>query len=95
MNVKDLFKSITVAILVITGVYIVMKIGQMENLKIKKNKLYLFDNGFDEKSFVIALEDEEDLRYDQDIVYNMSLDFVQVLIENRIEVVLVTDLYAV
>lgn len=95
MNVKGLFKSITVAILVITGVYIVMKIGQMENLKIKKNKLYLFDNGFDEKSFVIALEDEEDLRYDQDIVYNMSLDFVQVLIENRIEVVLVTDLYII
>ena len=72
-----------------------MKIGQMENLKIRKNKLYLFDNGFDEKSFVIALEDEEDLRYDQDIVYNMSLDFVQVLIENRIESVLVSDLYTV
>ena len=84
-----------VVILVTTGVYTVMRIGPMENLRILKNRLYFFDNGFDETAFVIALEDEEELRYDQDIVYNMSLDFVQVLIENRIESVLVSDLYTV
>ena len=67
----------------------------MVSLRILKNRLYFFDNGFDETAFVIALEDEEELRYDQDIVYNMSLDFVQVLIENRIESVLVSDLYTV
>lgn len=64
-------------------------------MKIKKNKIYIFDNGFDEIEIVLTLEDEEELRYDSDIVTNMSYDFIEVLKGNTIEVILVSDLYAI
>ena len=63
--------------------------------QIKKGKLYILDNGFDPIEIVIALETERELRYEEDIVYNMSLDFVEVLIENKIETALVSDLHKI
>ena len=63
--------------------------------KIRKNKIYVFDNGFDEIEIVLTLEDEEELRYDNDIVTNMSYDFIEVLKGNFSEVVLITDLYEI
>jgi len=63
--------------------------------QIKKGKIYILDNGFDPLAFIIALETENVLRYEEDIVYNMSLDFVEVLINNRIETVLVSDLHKI
>ena len=63
--------------------------------QIKKGKIYILDNGFDPIKIVIALETETELRYEEDIVYNMSLDFVEVLIENKIETALVSDLHKI
>ena len=63
--------------------------------QIKKGKIYILDNGFDPIEIVIALETERELRYEEDIVYNMSLDFVEVLIENKIETALVSDLHKI
>ena len=63
--------------------------------QIKKGKVYIYDNGFDPLEFIITLETEKELRYEEDVIYNMSLDFVEVLIENRIETVLVTDLHKI
>ena len=63
--------------------------------QIKKGKIYILDNGFDPIEIVIALETEKELRYEEDIVYNMSLDFVEVLIENKIETALVSDLHKI
>ena len=63
--------------------------------QIKKGKIYIFDNGFDTVKIVLALETERELRYEEDIVYNMSLDFVEVLIENIVETVLVSDLHKI
>ena len=63
--------------------------------QIKKGKIYVFDNGFDPVKIVIALETEKELRYEEDIVYNMSLDFVEVLVENIVETVLVSDLHKI
>ena len=63
--------------------------------QIKKGKIYILDNGFDPIEIVIALEAERELRYEEDIVYNMSLDFVEVLIENKIETALVSDLHKI
>ena len=63
--------------------------------QIKKGKIYILDNGFDPIEIIIALESERELRYDEDIVYNMSLDFVEVLLENRIETALVSDLHKI
>ena len=76
-----------------TGVFTVIRVGLME--QIKKGKIYILDNGFDPLAFIIALETENVLRYEEDIVYNMSLDFVEVLINNRIETVLVSDLHKI
>lgn len=67
----------------------------MVMLKIRKNKIYVFDNGFDEVEVVLTVEDEEELRYDNDIVTNMSYDFIEVLKGNLVEAVLVTDLYEI
>jgi len=78
---------------VTTGVFTVIRVGLME--QIKKGKIYILDNGFDPLAFIIALETENVLRYEEDIVYNMSLDFVEVLINNRIETVLVSDLHKI
>jgi hypothetical protein len=91
--VKDQFKNITDATSVTTGVFTVIRVGLME--QIKKGKIYILDNGFDPLAFIIALETENVLRYEEDIVYNMSLDFVEVLINNRIETVLVSDLHKI
>ena len=63
--------------------------------QIKKGRIYILDNGFDPIEIVIALETERELRYEEDIVYNMSLDFVEVLIENKIETALVSDLHKI
>ena len=63
--------------------------------QIKKGKIYILDNGFDPVKIVIALETERELRYEEDIVYNMSLDFVEVLVENIVEAVLVSDLHKI
>ena len=63
--------------------------------QIKKGKIYILDNGFDPIEIVIALETESELRYEEDIIYNMSLDFVEVLIENKIETALVSDLHKI
>lgn len=63
--------------------------------QIKKGKIYILDNGFDPIVIVIALETESVLRYEEDIIYNMSLDFVEVLIENKIETALVSDLHKI
>lgn len=63
--------------------------------QIKAGKIYILDNGFDPIKIVIALETEKELRYEEDIVYNMSLDFVEVLIENKIETALVSDLHKI
>ncbi len=93
MNVKDQCQSITAAINVTTGAFTAIKIGLMA--QIKKGKIYILDNGFDPIEIIIALESERELRYDEDIVYNMSLDFVEVLLENRIETALVSDLHKI
>ena len=63
--------------------------------QIKKGKLYILDNGFDPIEIVITLETERILRYEENIVYNMSLDFVEVLINNKIETALVSDLHKI
>ena len=63
--------------------------------QIKKGKLYILDNGFDPIEIVITLETERVLRYEENIVYNMSLDFVEVLINNKIETTLVSDLHEI
>lgn len=93
MNVKELVKNIMVAIFATIHAFLVEK--NRTTLKIKKNKIYIFDNGFDEIEIVLTLEDEEELRYDSDIVTNMSYDFIEVLKGNTIEVILVSDLYAI
>ena len=63
--------------------------------QIKKGKLYILDNGFDPVEIIIALETESELKYEEDIIYNMSLDFVEVLVENKIETALVSDLHKI
>ncbi len=63
--------------------------------QIKKGKIYILDNGFDPVEIVIALESERELRYEEEIIYNMSLDFVEVLVENKIETALVSDLHKI
>ena len=63
--------------------------------QIKKGKLYILDNGFDPIEIVMTLETERILRYEENIVYNMSLDFVEVLINNKIETALVSDLHKI
>lgn len=63
--------------------------------QIKKGKIYILDNGFDPINIVIALETERELRYEEDVVYNMSLDFVEVLMENKVETALVSDLHKI
>lgn len=67
--------------------------------KIKKGKIYIFNNGFDPEKIVIALEGDKkksslnDVIHD--IVYNLSLDLVEVLKENIIETVMISDLYKI
>ena len=63
--------------------------------QIKKGKIYILDNGFDPIEIVIALETERELRYEEDVIYNMSLDFVEVLMVNKIETALVSDLHKI
>lgn len=63
--------------------------------QIKKGKIYILDNGFDPVKIVIALETERELRYEEDVIYNMSLDFVEVLMENKVETALVSDLHKI
>ena len=63
--------------------------------QIKKGKIYILDNGFDPVKIVIALETERELRYEDDVIYNMSLDFVEVLMENKVETTLVSDLHKI
>ncbi len=64
--------------------------------QIKKGKIYILDNGFDPIEIIIALETERVLRYEEDVVYNMSLDFVEVLNENcKVETALVSDLHKI
>jgi len=91
--VKDQYKSITVVTSATIGVFTAIRSGLME--QIKKGRIYILDNGFDPIEIVIALETERELRYEEDIVYNMSLDFVEVLIENKIETALVSDLHKI
>ena len=77
----------------ITGVFIVIKNGLMG--KIKKNNLYIFDNLYDDLEIVITLEDENIISYNDNFVYNAELDLVEVLIGNKIDVVLTSDLYEI
>ena len=95
-SVKDHIRNITAVTSVIIGVSIVKKIGHWVMLKIRKNKIYKFDNGFDDVEIVLCLEDEKDIRYDdKDIVFNSTLDFVEVLIGNMIESIMLTHLYEI
>lgn len=75
------------------GVLIAVRTGTMG--QIKKGSIYIFDDGFHPSEIIIALESEEKLRYDEDIIYNKNLDFVEVLIKSKIDSVLVAELYEV
>ena len=63
--------------------------------QIKKGKIYIHDNGFDPIEIVITLESESILRYEEDIVYNTTLDFVEILLKNKVETALVSDLHKI
>lgn len=63
--------------------------------RILKNNIYLYDNDYDDVIIVLALEDEEKLNYDGETIYNSANDFVKVLIDNQVDYVLVSDLFAI
>ena len=93
MNALNLYKNTMGVIFVITGASIVIKNGLME--KIKKNNLYVFDNLYNDLEIVITLEDENIISYNDNFVYNTELDLIEVLIGNKIDVVLTSDLYEI
>ena len=62
---------------------------------IKINRLYRYDNGFDEITIVISLENEKEIRYDSDTVYNPEHEIINVLENNKVRTVFIEYLWEI
>jgi len=95
MNVPKDIKNILVAIFVMIGAQNVKKTGIQK--VIKRNKIYSYDNGFDEVCFVLSLEDEDIdcVEWSNRYYDPPTFDIIDVLIYNKVITVAIDCLYEI